>query len=120
VQIGEVLHTNGLTKGRTRLVRSVCREFRALVCASKSAATFLSKQRLGYWSNDRGIRFTSRDRNFSIFYEVQTGSEIPSSPMDNGSPFSRLKRPRRDTNNLLPSSADVKDEWSYALTHMAS
>jgi hypothetical protein len=56
--------------------------------------------------------------NFSLHHCVQNGSGAhPASyPMDTGGSFPGVKRPGREADHSPPSSAEVKNEWSYTST----
>jgi hypothetical protein len=75
---------------------------------------------LGYGLDDRGsrIRFPVGARNFSLHHRVQNGSGVhPASyPMGTGGSFLRIKLPRREADQSLPFSAEVKNAWSYTST----
>jgi len=53
---------------------------------------------------------------FSLRHRVQTdsGTHSASYPMLPGSLSLGLKRPGCEADNLLPSSAEIKNAWSYA------
>jgi hypothetical protein len=56
---------------------------------------------------------------FSLHHRVQTGSGAhPASyPMDNGALSLGVKPPGREADHSHPSSAEVKNAWSYTSTH---
>jgi hypothetical protein len=56
--------------------------------------------------------------DFSLHHRVQTGSGAhPASyPMGTEGSFSGIKRPGRETDHSPPSSAEVKNTWSYTFT----
>jgi hypothetical protein len=65
-----------------------------------------------------GVRFPAGAVNFSLLHRVQTGSgAYPSSyPMGTRVSFSGVKRPEREIDHSPPSSAEVKNAWSYTST----
>jgi hypothetical protein len=67
------------------------------------------------WS---GVRFPGGAGNFSPHHCVQTGSGAhPASyPMGTRDSFPGVKRPEREADQSLPSSAEVKNAWSYTST----
>jgi hypothetical protein len=70
----------------------------------------------GYGLDDQGSEFESReDQEFSLLRNIQTGpgAHPVSYPMDNGGPFSGVKRPRREADHSPPTSAEVKKTWIY-------
>jgi hypothetical protein len=75
---------------------------------------------LGYGLNDQ----CSRDRlpaeagNFSLHHRVQnsSGDHSASCPMGTRGSFPRGKRPGREAEHSPPSSAEVKNAWSYTST----
>jgi hypothetical protein len=75
---------------------------------------------LGYGLADRGsrVRFPAGAGNFSLHHNVQNGSGAhPSSyPMGNRGSFRGVKRPGREADHSPPSSAEVKNAWSYTST----
>jgi hypothetical protein len=75
---------------------------------------------LGYGLDDRGsgVRFPAGARNFSLHHRVQNGSEAhPASyPTGTRGSFLGVKRPGREADHSSPSSADVKNAWSYTST----
>jgi hypothetical protein len=56
--------------------------------------------------------------NFSLHYRVQTGSEAypDSYPTSKGALSLEEKRSGREANHSPPSSAEVKNAWSYTST----
>jgi hypothetical protein len=72
---------------------------------------------LGYWLDNRcsRVRFPGGTGNFSLHHRVQNGSGAhPASyPMDNRGSFPGVKRPGREADHSPPSSAEVKNAWSY-------
>jgi hypothetical protein len=72
-----------------------------------------SVQRLGYWMDNRGvgIQFLLGSRDFSLLHTVQDGSEahpVPY-PVGTGGLLPRVaKRPGRESDHSLPSSAEFK------------
>jgi hypothetical protein len=75
---------------------------------------------MGYWQNNRGcvVRLQALVRNCSVLQRVQTGSmAYPASySMGRGSSFPGVKRTRREADNALPSSTEVKKNWSFTST----
>jgi hypothetical protein len=57
--------------------------------------------------------------NISPHHRVQTdsGAHPASYPMGNRGYFGGLKRHGHEVDHLPPSSAEVKNEWSYTSTH---
>jgi hypothetical protein len=55
----------------------------------------------------------SGKNNRFVSFSFQTGywTNQASRPMDKGCAFSRVKRPKREADHLLPSNAKVKNEW---------
>jgi hypothetical protein len=55
---------------------------------------------------------------FSLRHDIQTGSgaHLTSYPMGTGGSFREAKRPGRETDQSPPSSAEVKQAWSYTST----
>jgi hypothetical protein len=83
---------------------------------------FLSYFRpLGYGMDDRGsrVRFPAGAGNFSLHHRVQNGSgaQPASYPMTTGGLFLGIKVPGREADFSPPSSAEVKNAWSYTSTH---
>jgi hypothetical protein len=74
---------------------------------------------LGYGLDDRGsrVRFPAGAGSFSL-HRVQNGSEAhPGSyPMVPGTLYMEVKRPGREDDHSPPSSAEVKNTWSYTST----
>ena len=66
-------------------------------------------------SRPSGVRILAEGENFFLLQNVRTGSGIHSAFHLTGTGFlsPRLKRPGRDVDHSNPSSADVKNEWSY-------
>ena len=64
-----------------------------------------------------GVRSPAGGDNFSVLQTDQTGSGAhpASCSMSSGS-HSEVKRPRRGADHLCPSTAEVRNEWSYAST----
>jgi hypothetical protein len=56
--------------------------------------------------------------NFSLHHRVQNGSEAhsASSPLGPGTLSLGVKRPGREADHSSPSSAEVKNAWSYTFT----
>jgi hypothetical protein len=75
---------------------------------------------LGYGLDDRGsrVRFSAGAGNFSRHHRVQTGSGAhPASyPVGTRGFFPGVKRPGREADHSTPSSAEVKNVWSYIST----
>jgi hypothetical protein len=57
----------------------------------------------------------ARGRNFSLRHRVKTGSggQLAPYPMGKWAVCSGIKRPKREADNSPPSSAEVKNAWSY-------
>jgi hypothetical protein len=75
---------------------------------------------LGYGLHDRGcrVRFPAGDGNSSLNHRVQNGSG-PTQPPIQWVPAALsvgVKRPGREVDHSLPSSAKVKNAWSYTFT----
>jgi hypothetical protein len=74
----------------------------------------------GYGLDDRDsrVRFPAWAGNFSLHHRVQNGSGAhpDSYPMGIGSPSLEVKRPEREADHSPPSSAEVKNAWSYTST----
>jgi hypothetical protein len=70
--------------------------------------------------DDRGsrVRFPAGAGNFSLHHGVQNGSGVHpvSYPMDTGGLSLGVKRPGREADHSPPSSAEVKNAWSYTST----
>jgi hypothetical protein len=64
------------------------------------------------------LRFPARAGNSSLHHRVQNGSGAhPASyPMGNGGSFPGVKRPESEADQSHPSSAEVKNAWSYNST----
>jgi hypothetical protein len=75
---------------------------------------------LGYGLEDRGsrIRFPAGAGNYALHHRVQngSGSHPTSHPMGTGGSFSGVKRPGSEADHSPPSSAEVKNAWSYTST----
>jgi hypothetical protein len=75
---------------------------------------------LGYGLDDRGsrVRFPEGAGNFSLHHRVQNGSRAhpDSYPMGTRGTSLGVKRPGREADHSSPSSAKVKNEWSYTST----
>jgi hypothetical protein len=76
---------------------------------------------LGYGLDDRGsrVRFPAGAGNFSLHYCVRIGSGTHPVffPMGAGGSFpGGVKRPGREADHSPPSSAEVKNAWSYTST----
>jgi hypothetical protein len=72
---------------------------------------------LGYGLDERGsrVRFPTGAGNSSLHHRVQTssGAHPASYPMCTRGSFLGVKRPGREADHSPPSSADVKNAWSY-------
>jgi hypothetical protein len=72
---------------------------------------------LGYGLDDRGstVQFPVEAGNFSLHYRVQNGLGLTEPPIQwaPGALSLGVKRPGREADHSLPSSAEVKNEWSY-------
>jgi hypothetical protein len=75
--------------------------------------------RLGYGLDDRGsIPGGGSDDIFSLRHCFQTGSGAhPAYLMCTGGSFLGVRGPGRVTDRSSPSSAEVKNEWSYTSIH---
>jgi hypothetical protein len=64
------------------------------------------------------VRFPAGAGNFSLHHRVQNGSGAhPASyPMGTGALSLGVKSPGREADHLHPSSAEVKNAWSYTST----
>jgi hypothetical protein len=75
---------------------------------------------LGYGLDDRGsrVRFSAGAGNFSLHHPVQNGSGPTKPPIQWVSRALSLgvKRPGREADHSPPSSAEVKNAWSYTST----
>jgi hypothetical protein len=75
---------------------------------------------LGYRLDDLGyrVRFPVGAGNFSLHHRVQNGSgDHPASyPVGTRGSFPGGKRPGREADHSPPSSAEVKNAWSYTST----
>jgi hypothetical protein len=75
---------------------------------------------LGYGLDDRGsgVRFAAGAGNFSLHCHIQTGSGSTQPPIQwvPGAPSLVVKRPGCEADHSPPSSAEVKNEWSYNST----
>jgi hypothetical protein len=75
---------------------------------------------LGYGMDDRGsrIRFPAGAGNFSVHHRVQTGLKPTQPPIQwvLGALSQVIKRLRREAGHSPPSSAEVKNAWSYTST----
>jgi hypothetical protein len=87
---------------------------------SKKFGLYFKIQWLLYRMYDRGIgvRFPAGARDFSFLHSTQIGSwDYPASyPMCSGESFSGDKATRAWSWPLTPSSAEVKNSWSYTST----
>jgi hypothetical protein len=74
----------------------------------------------GYGLDDRGstVRFPAGTENFSLYHRIQNGSGAhpDSYPMANRALSLKIKRPGREAYHSPPSSAEVKNAWSYTST----
>jgi hypothetical protein len=66
-----------------------------------------------------GVRLPAGAGDFSLNYCVQTGSDAhPASyPMGTGVFSPGIKRPGHEADHSPPSSAEIKNEWSYSSAH---
>jgi hypothetical protein len=75
---------------------------------------------LGYQLDDRGssVRFPAGAGNFSLHHRVQKGSGAHQTPIQwvQRAPSLGIKRPEREADHSPPSSAEVKNAWSYTST----
>jgi hypothetical protein len=75
---------------------------------------------LGYGLDDRGstVRFPAGSGNFSFHYRVKNGSgdHLASYLMGTRGSLPGEKRPEREADHSPPSSAEVKNAWSYTST----
>jgi hypothetical protein len=75
---------------------------------------------LGYTLDDRGsrVRFPAGAVNFSLHHRVQNGSgaRTASCPVGNRGSFPGINWSGREADHSPPSSAEVKDAWSYTST----
>jgi hypothetical protein len=73
------------------------------------------------WATQSGVRSPAGEIDLSLLRnaQVDSGAHPASYAMDTGSLFFGVKRPRRETDNSLPSNAEVKNEWSYTFTLLA-
>jgi hypothetical protein len=70
------------------------------------------------WTTE-GLEFESRwGQEFSLLHVVQTGSAVHSAsyPMGTGGSFPWVKRPEREGDHSLSTSAEVKKTWVYTFT----
>jgi hypothetical protein len=74
----------------------------------------------GYGLDDLGSRdrFLAGARNFSLQHRAQNGSGAHQPPIQwaPGALSLGVKRPRREADHPPPSSAEVKNAWSYTST----
>jgi hypothetical protein len=58
-----------------------------------------------------GVRFPVRTRELSLLYSIHTdsGANPASYTMGTGGPLPAIKRPEREADHPLPSSAEVKN-----------
>jgi hypothetical protein len=73
----------------------------------------------GKWTEWSGVRVPVEAGNFSLHHRVQTdtGAHPGSYPMVNRGSFHGGKAGGHETDHLPPSSAEVKNAWSYTSTH---
>jgi hypothetical protein len=75
---------------------------------------------LGYGLDNRGsrVRFPAGAGTFSLHHRVQKGSGAHSAsyPVGITNSFPGVKRPGREADHSPPSSAEVKNAWSYTST----
>jgi hypothetical protein len=75
---------------------------------------------LGYGLDNRGsrVRFPAGAGNFSLHHHVQNGSGTTQPPIQwvPGGLSLGVKRPGREAGHSPPSSAEVKNAWSYTST----
>jgi hypothetical protein len=75
---------------------------------------------LGYGLDDQGsgVRFPEGAGNFSLHHRIQngSGSHPASYPIGTRGSFPGVKRLGREANHSPPSSAEVKNAWSYTST----
>jgi hypothetical protein len=73
---------------------------------------------LGYRLDDRGsrVRLPAGAGNFSLHHRVQNGSGAHPAPWVPGALSLGVKRPGREADHSPPSSAKVKNTWSYTST----
>jgi hypothetical protein len=64
------------------------------------------------------VRFPVGAGNFSLYHRVQNGfgARPASHPMGTRGSFPGVKRPGREADHSPPSSAEVKNIWSYTST----
>jgi hypothetical protein len=76
----------------------------------------ISLSQTGYGLDGR-VRFPAV-QDLSLLHVVQTGSGThpASNPMGTGGSFPGVKRPGREVDHSPPSSAEVKNTWSYIST----
>jgi hypothetical protein len=74
---------------------------------------------LGWGLDDQGygVRFPAGAGDFSLHHRVRNGSGAhPASYRVPGALSLVVKRPRREADHSPPSSAEVKNAWSYTST----
>jgi hypothetical protein len=75
---------------------------------------------LAYGLDDRGsrVRFSAGAGNFSLHHRVQNVSGATQHPLQwvQGALSLGIKRPERKADHSPPSSAEVKNAWSYTST----
>jgi hypothetical protein len=71
-----------------------------------------------YHSAIPGARISAGAENFSLHHRVQTGfgAHPTSCPVGTSDSFPGVKRPGREADHSLPSSADIKIAWRYTST----
>jgi hypothetical protein len=91
--------------------------FRCRLSESRDSSVGIA---LGYGLDDRGsrVRFPAEAGNFSLHHRVQTGSGAhpASCPVGVRGSFPGVKRQGCETDLSPPSSAEVKNAWSYTST----
>jgi hypothetical protein len=72
---------------------------------------------MNYGLDDRGsrVRCPEGAENFSLYHRVQWGPPT-SYPMGTGALSLGMKRPGREADDSPPSSAEIKNAWSYTST----
>jgi hypothetical protein len=66
----------------------------------------------GLWAARSAFQVPARERDFSFLQNAQTGSEAHSCLFS----MSTQERPEREVDKALPTSAEVKNKWSYGAT----
>ena len=68
--------------------------------------------------DDSGFEFR-QGQGLSLIQNVQTGSgDHPTYSMGTGRSFLEVKRPGREVGRSPPSSAEVKNKWSYTYSSL--